>query len=393
LNQSFSGIDDNSVFHPKEHRAMSTTGFVTPKRRSRGFTLIELLVVIAIIAVLIGLLLPAVQAAREAARRMQCTNNLKQLALATANYESANSAYPAMMLPDNGSIAMTYFGDFSAFVKLLPFYEQGPIFNSINFNAGTWFAPFNMAFPNGDPSNVTSLSISISTLVCPDDPTAQAPLSLSTPLAYGQNYAQWWGLPQVPGFTTFRTTSYRGSGGMFCGDEVLNPPGVIVSYGPTVTLASITDGTSNTALMSEYTNAPVSTGGSNYWYNQAETPPWNQGTTWELLFDSQFPPNPVGSQLSPMGQVAAGSVNVAASLHPGGVNVSFCDGSVRFIKNSISSWTVTDVWYGCNPAFYTLPTDPTSGYSLYSLTAAGRPGVWQSLTTRNSGEVISADTY
>src|ERR1700759_1054878 len=113
---------------------MPMSRFTAPRRP--GFTLIELLVVIAIIAVLIGLLLPAVQAAREAARRMQCTNNLKQLGLANANYERTYSAYPSMMLPGNFGPANIWFGDFSAFVKMLPFYEQGTIYNSINYNCG-----------------------------------------------------------------------------------------------------------------------------------------------------------------------------------------------------------------------------------------------------------------
>src|SRR6201986_2759732 len=95
-------------------------------RASRpGFTLIELLVVIAIIALLIALLLPAVQSAREAARRMQCTNNLKQLALGAMNYESSNSCYP----PD--SLALSG-GDSGVFIRTLPFFEQSALYNAYN---------------------------------------------------------------------------------------------------------------------------------------------------------------------------------------------------------------------------------------------------------------------
>src|SRR5262249_970619 len=153
------------------------------------------------------------------------------------------------------------------------------------------------------------------------------------------------------------------------------------------------DGTSNTMLWSENTTAKVSTSNPLYGLLRGATPAWSPAT-WLLLFDSQWPPNAVGTQLDPNGHWAAlNSTNSASSFHPGGVNVSFCDGSVHFIKNTINAWTVNDNWGGPNPAFYIFTTDPVTGNRSYNLTAAGMPGVWQALSTRNGGEVISADQY
>ncbi len=126
---------------------MTADRSLSAPRRHGGFTLIELLVVIAIIAVLIALLLPAVQSAREAARRIQCTNNLKQLSLAAMNYESANDCYPpdanfftslvTVASPNSGS-------DMSVFVRMLPFYEQASLYNAYNSSTNA-----------NDPSNIT----------------------------------------------------------------------------------------------------------------------------------------------------------------------------------------------------------------------------------------------
>ena len=124
----------------------------------RGFTLIELLVVIAIIAVLIAFLLPAVQAAREAARRMQCVNNLKQLGLGLHNYESIAGAWPpSCVLSGSGNTVANWLG-WSVHGRILPLLEQGPLFNAINFH-----------FPGDAPINLTVATAQVSIFTCPSE--------------------------------------------------------------------------------------------------------------------------------------------------------------------------------------------------------------------------------
>src|SRR5262249_45087296 len=126
----------------------------------RGFTLIELLVVIAIIAVLIALLLPAVQAAREAARRMQCVNNLKQIGLAIANYESSNGCLPPTDHATTYNAGSANANDFRMKVRILPFMEQAPLYNA-----------FNQSFEYNLVWNGTCSSTMVTTYLCPSDGT------------------------------------------------------------------------------------------------------------------------------------------------------------------------------------------------------------------------------
>jgi prepilin-type N-terminal cleavage/methylation domain-containing protein/prepilin-type processing-associated H-X9-DG protein len=361
-------------------------------RTRRGFTLIELLVVIAIIAVLIGLLLPAVQAAREAARRAQCVNNLKQLALAAMNYESASGCYP----PDGYAATLTasdqgnYTGE-SFFVRMLPFYEQSALYNSFNQSM----------FPT-NAVNTTLAGVWLSVLACPSDPTAQTATNMSSPAYYGENYGQWWGYNPPSGSNWVqRTTSYRASTGPFSYSTpclgMFDVHGDV--FGGTVaeaiTVAAVTDGTSNTMLFSEATGGWVnpSSSPSNALEFAVDINPWNCSAP---SFDAVYAPNP-RRYIDPNSAAATAYFSrIASSMHPGGVNVAFADGSVHFIKDTISTWQLSRDKYGdpvVPSSWYTrTSTGPTS--VTVTITPQAPPlGTWQALGTKAGGEVISADQY
>ena len=350
-------------------------------RKTRGFTLIELLVVIAIIAVLIALLLPAVQAAREAARRAQCVNNLKQMGLATMNFESTNTMLPpgwgAMPLNPAGGT-----GRVSPQVLILQYLE-----GSNNYNA------FNITYDiniNSNPNpNFTAQTTVINSYICPSDGT-------STKFNGYLAYSNYFGSIGATASAMFGGTGNKeeetntATLGVF--NVSLNetaPATDTVNYQAVtskITIASINDGTSNTALFSEITRSPLTVttktdltnegfyatyvAGMNYTY-PASCPnaafdyrgqEFYRSFNNVSLYTHTVTPNPINIPdcslfaSNPIWNFFAFHVP-ARSYHAGGVNVGFCDGSVRFIKNSISLIT------------------------------------WKALGTRAGGEVISSDSY
>jgi prepilin-type N-terminal cleavage/methylation domain-containing protein/prepilin-type processing-associated H-X9-DG protein len=270
-------------------------------RRSAGFTLIELLVVIAIIAVLIALLLPAVQAAREAARRAQCVNNLVQLSVALQNYESAHEVLPPGVVNPKGPIASTPKGyHYSWMVQILPYIEQGNAFRKINFKFGVY-----------DSINASVRMHAINSFNCPSDGFAGAATGSAS-----NNYAACHNDLEAPIDVTNKGVFYLNSSTRF---------------------EDIPDGSSFTIFVGEKFHTGTDLG----WMSGTNATLRNTGTP---INGQRFPLGVVGigpdddADTPPPGDDGSGSfVGGFSSRHPGGVNIAFGDGSVRFLKNTISS--------------------------------------------------------
>jgi prepilin-type N-terminal cleavage/methylation domain-containing protein/prepilin-type processing-associated H-X9-DG protein len=329
-----------------------------PRRcaRPRAFTLIELLVVISIIAVLIALLLPAVQSAREAARRIQCVNNLKQLGLALHNYNDVQGSLPPgrVWAPTPKPFPTIFAGaqNTTWFVMMLPQFEQQNLYNAFNFMLGSEGVPSNPVA--GMFANTTVSATKISVFQCPSD---RANLFQINPGYAGGafsgfkmtkgNYAASWG----------NTNWGAGMGG----DDTLKAAYRPSAFGHSnVTLAKVTDGTSNTVFIAEVLQgaeldirgvmwSSVS-GGATF---MTRFTPNAQKDYFNLAFNGDQAPNdpglfcvsePVQQLPCISGYSDSNAFGGSRSRHPGGINTVMGDGSVRFVKNTINH----EIWVGLN---------------------------------------------
>ncbi len=286
-----------------------------------GFTLIELLVVIAIIGVLVALLLPAVQAAREAARRAQCTNNLKQISLAVHNYVDVNNTFPIGQNVNPRPFSVYKIGT-NWSVSLLPFIEQTAAFNA-----------WNVSFHFAEGANTTVCRTGIGTYHCPSSPTqlveTYTALSNMDGITAGQTYPT--GVVDYFVSAGFYSPAAGLTNGIFL---FTSPPNGMCS-----TPAQATDGLSNTMLFAEVTGGPTRYGAGGINLGQNQDAFGHLGALNRMLLEN----------FSYDGRIAFGGnctvnctnygVNVFG-FHPGGANIALGDGSVRFIKQTVGVTTM-----------------------------------------------------
>ena len=300
-----------------------------PPTRRPAFTLVELLVVIAVIGLLIGLLLPAVQAAREAARRMQCANHLKQIALATHNFQDTLGHYP----PSFGGIEG---GNWSAQARLLPFLEERAIHDEIDFAAGYE----NARLPDGSPLG----ALRVKTYLCPSETADRARWSdgvaIHYPLNYGVNVGVW---------LVFDPATRRGGAGAFHPHSKLRPADFVDGLSSTLLAAEVKAYTPyfrNAALdqpdMPSEPTQLCAFGGE--FKSESGHTEWIDGRSHQTGFTTAFAPNArvecvqsgraydldwTNQQEGKSNTVATYAAVTARSAHPGVVNAAGMDGSVR----------------------------------------------------------------
>lgn len=320
---------------------------MTPSHYQRkGFTLVELLVVIAIIGVLVGLLLPAVQAARESARRMQCSNNLKQMGLAMHNYESTYKKLPSAMMGSNsrtGQPSGEQDDGYSWAVAILPFLEQSSLYSQLDATTRAAGIPLGTygalkRYRSANPSNpvIPGGQTKVAVFRCPSSGLPDiVPATWTIPGAANAvppNANQ----PCVG----YATNDYKGAGGSNRGDfGVLHK---LWENPSNTAFGDITDGLSNTLLIAESTYL---TGNNRTTPTSFEDwPIWIGGpnTDESIRTNGRFS-SPINCQCKPSTMVLAINDDCAFSYHTGGAQFAMCDGSVHFISENLSQQTNSDL--------------------------------------------------
>ncbi len=320
------------------------------KRRSRGFTLVELLVVIAIIGILVALLLPAVQAAREAARRMSCSNNLKQLGLACHNYHDTYKIFPPAILASGQHTSnpglISNVKNTTGWALLLPFYEQGPAHDQYNFDVCSSSASRYGKVVGNDTINQAIYGAKYSILECPSHVDA------------GEVRSNRPGTNDLYSMRDARRTSYAFSSGNYGDDNSIYPNLIsrrlsgLGAFGSNASarLDDISDGTSNVLALGE------SVGGRSK--ANANWGPWGLTGVRTCCFARVMANDNTAVPGTPLAYTAAQSrdfhINSAynndpqgrhfawtfSGYHPGGAMFTLCDGSTRFITETVDYLTL-----------------------------------------------------
>ena len=339
-------------------------------KKSAAFTLVELLVVITIIGILVALLLPAVQAAREAARRMQCSNNLKQLSLAMLNYEEQNNALPV------------FSNNFAPKVFMMPFIEQQALYDQLEVN---------LTVSDREPLR-TAVATVVPTFVCPSDPEDVVHTYSSAAGGAGVRVFQ---TPLTAAGTNYAINGSSGSGTSTSNIDVFvvtpgnGGPDGICYVDANLRVADIRDGLSNTVAFSETLRGPCDTPDASSLADAqvygcsisgsimdiaaqcdnndpsaalAARSGWNGTRMAQWFMSNQEAGSIMKARFTPNSPVPDLNfrrywINAARSRHPGGVNCGYCDGSTHFITDSINQT------------------------------------VWHAMWTRDGGEIISGNAY
>jgi len=375
----------------------------------KAFTLVELLVVVGIIGILITLLLPAIQSSREAGRRIQCANNMRQLAISCVAYHDTLGAFPpALTVPIKGTDQDRDPGDTFQWgpnwvIRILPFCEYNDVYRE-----------FDLDKPISDPANASARATRIATVLCPSDSYNSTPYN---PVRYKREGANWargnygangainylsdymegnqhMGNPEGPfAFLGPNSPGWNATGGT-AGSAIPISRGVM-GCNEACSSRDITDGLSHTVMLGELrsgttaidrrgTWAMGAAGASSLWGHGVyddHGPNCNNEWADDIKYGPEIAAAVGGGDVVEIQGMGCNPLNVkstqatARSQHPGGVNVALCDNSVHFISDDIDHGSNTDV------ADHVVPLDPTKLH------------VWERLNVSCDGQVIDGNDW